>query len=989
MNYKIQVSLNDVKHTLSAFETIRYTNNSPDTLNELWFHLWPNAYRNANTALAKQKLQNKQTDFLTAKDKDLGFIDSLDFKTNNIRLSWRFDDNHIDICRIKLLQPLTPGSTVEITTPFFVKIPNASISRLGHSGQFYAISQWYPKPAVYDRKGWHAIPYLDQGEFYSEFGSFEVTITLPENYVIGATGELENGEKELAWLTEKSKEEIILKKDMKFPDSSPTTKTLTYKQSRIHDFAFFADKRYHVRKGEATLASGKKITTWAFFTNNEAELWLKGVDYINQGINDYSEWIGDYPYSSCTAIDGTISAGGGMEYPMITIIGTSGTAFTLETTIVHEVGHNWFYGILGSNERLHPWMDEGINSYYETRSLMRAHPSMPAGNNNELSGLGKAGILLHTDRIDARKCNRFMYQLPASGNTDQAISIPASDFTYLNTAFIVYKKTSAAFSYLENYLGATVFDRSMHAYFNEWNFRHPYPEDLQKVFETTSGKNLDWFFNDLFTTTKKQDVRICGISKDGNNPHLKIYTGDTQWPFPVSALKNDSVISTNWIEPKQSKDTYTIPCDNCDEIIIDYTDVTLDVNNINNNIRTHGLLKKSSPYQLKFLAGIPVNSKKQVFYSPIVGWNNYNKLMAGIVVHNTSLPQRKFEYVLAPMYGFNDKELVGMGKIDYHFLPQSQLFRDITLSIGARRFAYDERSYKNSEGIEVPEHFHYLRLNPSLRFDFLEKLPRLQHSHYIEISSLHLSTDEINYNQLQNGTSYGEMRSSSIDLFRLQYGFSNNRLLDPWSVRARFEGAEGLTKTDITLRYKISYKNAKRGVDMRLFAGVTWKDQLDGFYNYSLSDRSTAGGDNDYAYDNLYFGRSQTDGFLSKQIALRDGAFKSMNPLGSFRTRLISFNIEADFPGKLPFRFFGDLATYNDFSSTIDKVYGFKQSFTYDAGICLSLAKEVVVIYLPLLRSKEIKEYEKQNNLKLADQIRFVFDISKMNPLNLRKMIIP
>jgi hypothetical protein len=223
----------------------------------------------------------------------------------------------------------------------------------------------------------------------------------------------------------------------------------------------------------------------------------------------------------------------------------------------------------------------------------------------------------------------------------------------------------------------------------------------------------------------------------------------------------------------------------------------------------------------------------------------------------------------------------------------------------------------------------------------------------------------------------------------LQYGFSNNRLLDPWSVRARFEGAEGLTKTDITLRYKISYKNAKRGVDMRLFAGVTWKDQLDGFYNYSLSDRSTAGGDNDYAYDNLYFGRSQTDGFLSKQIALRDGAFKSMNPLGSFRTRLISFNIEADFPGKLPFRFFGDLATYNDFSSTIDKVYGFKQSFTYDAGICLSLAKEVVVIYLPLLRSKEIKEYEKQNNLKLADQIRFVFDISKMNPLNLRKMIIP
>ena len=262
-----------------------------------------------------------------------------------------------------------------INTPFRVKIP-ASFSRLGHVKQAYQITQWYPKPAVFDHKGWHPISYLDQGEFYSEFGSFDVKITLPSNYVVASTGNLKTISEELfldslanAKLdSSKIKFTPIGKTKAITPASTSTFKTLHYVQDSVHDFAWFADKDFIVRKSSVRLPiSQREVKTWVMYTPANKKYWEKGVDYVNEAVYNYSLWNGEYPYNACTAIDGALSAGGGMEYPMVTVIGGVSSAKMLETVIVHEVGHNWFYGILGSNERKHGWMDEGLNTFYENR----------------------------------------------------------------------------------------------------------------------------------------------------------------------------------------------------------------------------------------------------------------------------------------------------------------------------------------------------------------------------------------------------------------------------------------------------------------------------------------------------------------------------------------------------------------------------------------------------------------------------------------------
>ncbi|MBC7873234.1 MAG: M1 family metallopeptidase, partial [Ferruginibacter sp.] len=378
VNYTIDVSLNDKEHTLNGFEKIEYVNNSPDTLHFIWFHLWPNAYKNDKTAFTDHMLENGSTDFYFSGKEQKGYINRLDFKINNSTAAVEDHPQHIDIIKVILPTALLPGQKAMITTPFHVKLPY-NFSRGGHDGQSYQATQWYPKPAVYDKKGWHPIPYLDQGEFYSEFGSFDVSITVPKNYVVAATGDLENSaEKDwlktrasYTWEPVKGKEKTTggqLKTTYQlFPESDKESKTLQYKQNNIHDFAWFADKRFIVNYDTCRLASGKVIDVFTYYTPKNKDTWKNSVNNSRDAIRHYSSLVGEYPYNIVQVVQGPESFGGGMEYPTITVISPGSDAKTLDNTINHEIGHNWFYGILASNEREHPWMDEGINSFYDDK----------------------------------------------------------------------------------------------------------------------------------------------------------------------------------------------------------------------------------------------------------------------------------------------------------------------------------------------------------------------------------------------------------------------------------------------------------------------------------------------------------------------------------------------------------------------------------------------------------------------------------------------
>jgi hypothetical protein len=489
VNYKISVSLNDQDHSLKGNEELEYINNSPDVLNFIWFHLWENAYKNDKTAFAKQLMVDQKGKDRLRKFRDRGFIDSLDFTVDGQKVKVENDPENIDVVKIILPKPLQPGGKIKIKTPFYVDIPQY-ISRSGHDGKSYMICQWYPKPAVYDRKGWHQFPYLDKGEFYSEYGNFEVSITLPSDYIVGASGVLQNADeiKQYKAIGSQNVASNSRKNVVKYQPPSTPTKTLNYRGEKILDFAWFADRDFVVRYDTLQL-SGNTVDVFTYHHPDGNKNWVHSTDYVKSGARAYSSYLDDYPYPVVQAVEGPKNEmSGGMEYPMITLI-TSPDASEelLDGVITHEVGHNWFMGILATNERDHAWMDEGVNTYFQFRyEAYKYRANSVFGNDIPKEIRQKSPEDFQALTYDA------MSKIPM----EEAIDTPSQDFkTEDEYGIVIYVKTAIWMYLMELDLGKDKVDKAMKAYYQQWKFRHPYPEDMKASFEKDMGKDLSAYFD--------------------------------------------------------------------------------------------------------------------------------------------------------------------------------------------------------------------------------------------------------------------------------------------------------------------------------------------------------------------------------------------------------------------------------------------------------------------------------------------------------------
>ncbi len=969
VNYTIQVTLNDTSHELSAYVSIEYTNNSPDSLKEIFFHLWPNAYANNKTALGVQLVEMRMTGFYYSKKNERGYIDQLDFKVNNKKIEWKTDSNHIDVCKLILNDPLPGGGKIIISTPFIVKLPDSKFSRLGHKKQAYYITQWYPKPAVYDKFGWHAFPYLSRGEFYSEFGSYDVYITLPKNYVIAATGDLVDNEKELTWLHEKAKrtkaKEEFIESKWDFPASDPETKTLHYHQDNVHDFAWFADKRFNVLKGELTLPHSKrKVTSWAMFTDTEADLWKKSIEYINDAVFNYSLWIGDYPYNNVTAVQTPYTFGTGMEYPNITIIGVSDNRAILEYIIMHEVGHNWFYGILGSNEREFPWMDEGFNSFYENRYNETKYPERSILNSyfpdfvfDNLFDLGS---------FRTRYLYYISYLYSASNHIDQPINLHSEEYRMINYTSMVYHKPVVAFTYLRSYLGEKVFDKAMKQYFEKWKYKHPYPNDFRKIMEDVSGKNLNWFFDDLIATTSKIDYKIKSVKIEKENTiNIKIKNnGQINSPFSISGLKNDSIISTQWYEGFKGKQIFQFHAGNFDKYKIDANYNIPEIKRKNNSYKAKGILRKTEPLDIQFLWSIDNPNKTQIYYSPAIGWNNYNKFMMGIAVYNNPVFPKKIDYVIMPLYSFKTKNLNGAFRTGLNLFPTNYFINHIWFGVSGKQY-----NIKGNNSVQ------FQKLAPEINIVFKNNNVKKPIKKNLKITHVRIRNSPVLYeskNIYFSDYKYSDEGYISYNINKVAYSYINNRKINPFSFNIVFNLGNEFFKYFAEYKHHIFYNKPNKGINIRLF----WGQQTN--YSPLNLDFQLSGltGLQDYFYDNTFLGRNENNGVFSQQFFEKDGGFKILTPIGQASEWLAAINIKSSIPLNIPIEIFVDIGTYN-YSHTI----------YYDAGLELKVINNIFEIYFPLAMSMEMEDWCKSNYNDYLERVRFTLYLNKCNPFELLKNI--
>ncbi|MCC6702079.1 MAG: M1 family metallopeptidase [Fluviicola sp.] len=965
VEYTIAVKLDDKNHMIHGQESFVYTNNSPSTLDFIYIHLWPNAYKNGKTALGKQQYNSGEQLLQFGNDSIKGGIDSLNFTVNGAPAKLEYDAENPDIAKLFLNAPLVSGGQINVATPFRVKLPSGEISRLGHVGQSYQITQWYPKPAVYDKNGWNPIPYLNQGEFYSEYGTYDVSITLPKNYVVGATGDLQTQSEidflnDLAAKTLQSIDTYGDKANRKneFPASSSEWKTIRYTQKDVHDFAWFADKRYLVLKGEVELPQSKrKVTTWTMFTPKNAMLWKNSIEYINDGTFYYSKWNGDYPYNQVTAVDGTISAGGGMEYPNVTVIGNSSNAMELEIVIVHEVGHNWFYGILGSNERVHGWMDEGMNTLNELRYIYTKYP-----NNKQLTDMVR-GELFHAEHWSHYDMADLSFKMVAKMGEDQPIETHSADFTSMNYGAIMYMKTGIVFNYLKAYLGDDLFDKCMHAYFEEWKFKHPQPEDMKATLERESGKDLSWLFGDLIQTTKHIDYKLGKVKTTDNTTAITVKSkGQVDGPIEVTGYKNGEKVKTEWVEPGTEKTTLNWDVA-VDEVLLDASHRTPDFNQTNDFWHKKGLFGKVEPLKLEFFIGDNESKQSNVFWTPALGGNAYDKFMLGLLVHNYAIPFNRLQYMVAPMYSFGGKRVSGIADMSMTFLPANHL----KLS----RFGVSVRSFKN-DTLARGNDGYYVTAQPYWYAKLGNRKAASPITNTLLVQTMY-RLDVLGPSQLELVGAFGKY---TFDYKRpdheINVGLRADFIANPVNGDQMSRGSAELT-------YRLRYLRNKRErwAELRLFGGTFFGFEMNNSgnalnYTYSLSGAS---GSQDVFIEDYYFGRQDVEGLWSQQRLDNMGGFRSTSTFGTTSKWLASSN----FYIQMPFgpKIFGLFADYGMFENGLSsKVYT-----AFNAGIGMRLGK-VFGLYFPVYMTKEMDAA--YGNANYASRIRFTLKLNITNkPLNL------
>ena len=961
VNYKIDVTLNDEDHTLSGYEEFEYINNSTTALDKIYIHLWPNGYKNTETALAKQLYNMNDMSLQYATEEERGWIDSLAFKVNGQDAILEYHPDHIDIGILHLNSVLKPGESIKVSTPFKVKIPSGDISRLGHVGESYQITQWYPKPAVFDRDGWHEMPYLTQGEFYSEYGSFDVSITLPANYVVGATGDLQTAA-EYEFLENRVEEtkkhyETGSFEGNNFPESSDSMKTIRYKQDNVHDFAWFADKRYEVLKGEVELPhSGRKVTTWAMFTPNNHMAWENSLEYLHDGTFYYSKWNGDYPYENVTAVDGTISAGGGMEYPNVTVIGTTSSPLELEIVIVHEVGHNWFYGQLGSNERKHPWMDEGLNTLNEIRYIKTKYPK-----NERLSDMmmGMAEIL-HLEHLSHLDLNYLSYNMSAAYGVDQAIEESADEYTQVNYGTIVYSKTGLVFMYLKDYLGEEAFDKAMQRYYDKWEFKHPQPEDLEAAMEKSSGKDLDWFFGEIIQTTKQIDYKIAGVKQDDKGFTVKVRNvGQIDCPVRVDAFRYGKLAETKWVEIGEEEVYFEGTT--LDEFVIDSEEYMPDMNRNNNIWKDKGLFKRVEPLKLEFLLGDNEPQYFNSWYTPILGGNVYDKFMLGVLFHNQSFPKNKLEYTIAPLFSFGRKNLAGFADFNYTWVPKKN-FRTISVGTMARTFGNGLSFSPDSTADNVGT---YYAVQPYLKMKLGRRSAKKHYKQDITLQTAYVR--EIG--ALYDNTILGGHLNYVFNYKKRIHEFSAKPQLDYYNydteIGATNNFSGDLLNASLTLKYRIAYWPKKgKHIELRTYFGqnLFYNGDEDNRYGMSLTGQS---GTQDVLYQQWMIGRNERSGFWDNQRIENQGGFKSVSDSLISTSMIWGSNFIFEIP-YVPFVLYADYGL-------LDRNGSMEMAYDFGAGMRIG---EAFGVYFPIVESTNMYPA----GIKYWNRIRFTFNLNGLRP---------
>ncbi len=617
-NYDINVTLDATKHKLNGYEILHWKNTSTDEINELRFHLYLNAFKNNRSTFMIESggrhrgISKNGKVWGWCKINKLQIINGKDL-TDKIEFIQPDDTNRYDqtVIRIPLENPLLPNQSINLQIDFTSKLPNI-FARTGYEKSFYLIGQWFPKIGVYEsaaslneQKGkWNCHQFHANSEFFADFGVYNVNITLPQKFIVGATG--------------------FLQKEIK---NNNGTKTLTYHAEDVIDFAWTAYPKFLTKQ-----TKWKQVNIKVLLPEEHFMFADKYLHSVTSALNYLDKYVGKYPYNTLTIVDPPFFAGGagGMEYPTfitgMSIWGVPDFVSIIETVTTHEFSHNYFMAMLASNEFEEPWLDEGFTQYFETRIMDSTY-----GMHNSVINL----FGFHIGDFEMTRAGYVSMKNPnISSNAPFAWQFPA------NYGTLTYNKTATWLTTLERMLGKDTMTEIIKTYFKKWSFKHPKGKDFITIVNeivlkrhgTKFGNNMNWFFDETVFGTGICDYKVArivnkritepeGIFKNSlivekdtenkkkknefkYNPEVMIHrVGEIKLPVDILIhFGNGERVLKTWDGKKRTKIFKFKNTAKVDWVKVDPNyKITMDINLTNNSLTVKPKRKVVEKYTTKFL----------------------------------------------------------------------------------------------------------------------------------------------------------------------------------------------------------------------------------------------------------------------------------------------------------------------------------------------------------------------------------------------------
>lgn len=509
----LDVELDVRTHRITGTERLHYWNNSPDTLREMFFHLYFNAFKPGSEMDVRSRTIDDPDPRVMDRIAKLSPEEMGDLSCTSVRQQGRSLKMEPlgTVLRVWLGQPLPPGRSTVLDLAFQGQVP-LQIRRSGRNnaeGVAYSMTQWYPKVAAYDRRGWHADPYVGR-EFYGEWGDYDVRITLDSTFTVAATGVLANAREVGHGYARKTRQQK--RNDGKL--------TWHFKAPKVHDFAWAADPAYV--QTTAQVPNGPLLRFFRKDDPSTAEAWSQLPGYMVRAVEHMNQHFGQYPWPEYSFVQG---GDGGMEYLLLTLITGQRRLGSLVGVSVHELVHSWYYGALASDELSYPWMDEGFTEYAGTEVMRTLFPQL-------------AKDRAHADAVKA-------YLDLASSEFHEPMSVEADHFAtnrgYSGTA---YSKGEFFLDQLGAVIGDSTLHRGLRRYFKACAFKHPEPIDVQRAMEKESGLELGWYFNEWINTTRTLDYAVHAVECRGDTTMITLERkGSMLMPVDVAVKERDGSTS--------------------------------------------------------------------------------------------------------------------------------------------------------------------------------------------------------------------------------------------------------------------------------------------------------------------------------------------------------------------------------------------------------------------------------------------------------------